>query len=142
MRRDRPGRDPVLVTALLSDDPAATLRRLKASGAEIDRASALASGPQAPDGPGEVPVRRWLSAVGKAADDLLALWAMRHGTQAPWAGAVRAIRGRGDPLARGDLALGGSDLQALGASGRRIGEILSRLLDRVLDDPSLNTREK
>ncbi len=26
--------------------------------------------------------------------------------------------------------------------GREIGEILERLLERVLDDPSLNTREK
>ena len=37
--------------------------------------------------------------------------------------------------------LPGRDLQALGASGPRIGELLSALLDRVLDDPALNTRE-
>jgi tRNA nucleotidyltransferase (CCA-adding enzyme) len=35
----------------------------------------------------------------------------------------------------------GRDLQALGASGPRIGELLSALLDRVLDDPALNTRD-
>ena len=28
------------------------------------------------------------------------------------------------------------------APGPRVGEVLDRLLDRVLDDPSLNTRER
>jgi hypothetical protein len=66
---------------------------------------------------------------------------VRHGAPAPWAEAVRRIRERGDPLTRGDLAITGSDLQALGAAGRRIGEILSVLLALVLEDPSRNTRE-
>jgi tRNA nucleotidyltransferase (CCA-adding enzyme) len=134
-------RDPVLVTALLARDPASTLRRLRASGAEVERAAAMAAGPEAPQGMDQVAVRRWLSAAGKAADDIMVLWAVRHGTPAPWRDAVRRIRERGDPLNRGDLAVKGSDLQALGAGGRRIGEILSTLLDRVLEDPSRNTRE-
>ena len=53
----------------------------------------------------------------------------------------RTSRARRDPLARGDLAVSGGDLQALGAAGARIGEVLGLLLDRVLDDPSLNTRD-
>jgi tRNA nucleotidyltransferase (CCA-adding enzyme) len=53
---------------------------------------------------------------------------------------VAEIRARGEPLTRGDLAVTGADLQALGASGRRIGELLAALLDRVLDDPSRNDR--
>lgn len=134
-------RDPVLLTALLVADPAGALRRLKASGAEIDRATALAAGPEAPAGDDEAAVRRWLSATGKAADDLLALRALRHGAEAPWAGMVRRIRERGDPLTRGDLAVGGSDLQALGMKGPRIGETLALLLDRVLEDPTRNSRE-
>jgi len=134
-------RDPILATALLSRDPASTLRRLRASGAEVDRAAAMAVGPEAPAGGDEVAVRRWLSAAGKAADDIMALWVVRHGAPAPWAEAVRRIRERGDPLTRGDLAITGSDLQALGAAGRRIGEILSVLLALVLEDPSRNTRE-
>jgi len=51
------------------------------------------------------------------------------------------IRRRGDPLTRSDLAITGTDLQQLGTSGPRIGETLATLLDRVLDDPLLNTRE-
>ena len=49
-------------------------------------------------------------------------------------------RGR-DPLTRADLAIHGDDLKELGIQGPRIGETLATLLDRVLDDPTLNTRE-
>jgi tRNA nucleotidyltransferase (CCA-adding enzyme) len=51
------------------------------------------------------------------------------------------IRRRGDPLTRGDLAVTGSDLQALGLTGPRLGEALAALLERVLEDPEINTRE-
>jgi tRNA nucleotidyltransferase (CCA-adding enzyme) len=134
-------RDPVLLTALLTDSAAEVLRRLRASNAEIDRATAMLRGPAAPAGGSPADVRRWLSEVGRAADDLFELHALRHGTQAPWADTVRSVRGRGDPLTRGDLAVNGSDLRALGAAGPRIGQLLGELLERVLEDPALNTRE-
>ena len=53
----------------------------------------------------------------------------------------RRVRERGDPLVRGDLAITGTDLQALGARGPGVGHILATLLDRVLDDPGLNRRD-
>ena len=71
----------------------------------------------------------------------MALTALRTGGEAPWAAAVAEIRARRDPLDRGDLAVSGRDLQALGVQGPRIGELLATLLDRVLDDPALNERE-
>jgi tRNA nucleotidyltransferase (CCA-adding enzyme) len=42
-----------------------------------------------------------------------------------------------------DLAIDGQDvMRVLGvAPGRQVGEVLSRLLEKVLDDPALNTRE-
>jgi hypothetical protein len=42
-----------------------------------------------------------------------------------------------------DLAIGGEEVMAVTgiAPGKRVGEILTGLLDRVLDDPDLNTRE-
>jgi tRNA nucleotidyltransferase (CCA-adding enzyme) len=138
---ERGRRDPVLLTTLLVPDAADLLRRLKASNAEVGRAATLASAPTAPAGEGDVAVRRWLSTVGKTADDLLALWGVRHGSEPPWAVTVRRIRDRGDPLTRGDLAIGGSDLQDLGLKGPRIGETLATLLDRVLEDPDRNSRE-
>jgi len=134
-------RDPVLLTVLLCRDAAAVLRRLRASNADIDHAAALTAGPGQPSGSSEPSVRRWLSAVGSAADDLITLWGLRHGGEPAWAATVRAIRRRGDPLTRGDLAVTGHDLTALGVTGRRVGEVLAMLLDRVLEQPGLNTRD-
>ena len=78
--------------------------------------------------------------MGRAADDLLTLEQLRTGAEAPWAPAVGEIRLRQEPLTRGDLAVTGADLQALGAVGPQIGELLAALLDRVLDEPGLNDR--
>ena len=137
-----PPRDPVLLTALLSTDPAGLLRRLRASNAEIARAEAMAAGPAEPATPGEVAVRRWLAGVGDAADDLAALYRLRRGGEPGWLRTVAAIRERGDPLTRGELAVTGRDLEALGLSGKRVGETLALLLDRVLEEPAANTREQ
>jgi tRNA nucleotidyltransferase (CCA-adding enzyme) len=134
-------RDPVLLSAMLLDDAAPVLRRLRASNADIERAAALARGPAAPPGHDAHAVRRWLAAVGPAADDLLELHALRHGAPAPWTDQVAAVRERRDPLTRADLAVDGRDLQALGLSGPRLGQVLGLLLERVLDDPSRNTRD-
>jgi tRNA nucleotidyltransferase (CCA-adding enzyme) len=134
-------RDPVLLSAMLLDDAAPVLRRLRASNADIERAAALARGPAAPPGHDARAVRRWLAAVGPAADDLLELHALRHGAPAPWTDQVAAVRERRDPLTRADLAVDGRDLQALGLSGPRLGQVLGLLLERVLDDPSRNTRD-
>jgi tRNA nucleotidyltransferase (CCA-adding enzyme) len=136
-------RDPVLLTVRLTADPVAVLRRLKASRAEIGRASAAVAGPGAPSGSGEVAARRWLSTVGPGtAEDLITLARLSTGREPEWAATVRAIRDRGDPVSRGDLAVSGDDIRQLGATGPRVGEILGALLERVLDDPSLNNRER
>ncbi|MBE6662558.1 MAG: CCA tRNA nucleotidyltransferase [Ruminococcaceae bacterium] len=50
-------------------------------------------------------------------------------------------RARGDCLTVKELAVDGRDLLALGIKGRAVGETLEALLERVLDDPSLNERE-
>jgi tRNA nucleotidyltransferase (CCA-adding enzyme) len=134
-------RDPVLLSALLLGDAAPALRRLRASRVEIERAAALAQGPAAPAGTDPPAVRRWLAGVGRAADDLLELHRLRTGSEPPWGGEVAAIRQRGDPLTRGNLAVSGRDLQALGAAGPRVGQMLELLLDRVLDEPGLNQRD-
>ncbi|MGE5184229.1 MAG: hypothetical protein ACM31C_19300, partial [Acidobacteriota bacterium] len=66
------------------------------------------------------------------------LWA----TVAPeLADAARAVLG--DPLGAADLAVTGKDVMAALAitPGPAVGRILALLLDRVLDDPSVNSRE-
>jgi tRNA nucleotidyltransferase (CCA-adding enzyme) len=134
-------RDPVLLTALLCRDAPSVLRRLKASTAEVSRAEAIVRGPDAPASADDVAVRRWLARVGPAGDDLLKLWELRHGAPPPWEGNVREIRARGDAISRSDLLVSGTDVQALGATGPAIGTILGALLDRVLEEPALNTRD-
>ena len=134
-------RDPVLLTALVCPQPAEVLRRLKASNAEIGRAAGLEKGPEEPRALDQLSVRRWMAEVGPAATSLSALWTLRQGGPAPWSDAMAEIRRRGDPLTRSALAVHGADLQQLGIQGPRIGETLATLLDRVLDDPALNTRE-
>ncbi|MFL5517010.1 MAG: CCA tRNA nucleotidyltransferase [Gemmatimonadales bacterium] len=136
-------RDPVLLTVRLTGDPVAVLQRLKASRAEIQRASAAVTGPASPSAPGDVAARRWLSTVGPGmAEDLIALARLATGREPEWAEAVRTVRDRADPVSRGDLAISGDDIRQLGADGPRVGEILAALLERVLDDPAMNTRER
>ena len=49
----------------------------------------------------------------------------------------------GDPLVLKELAITGNDLMQAGhPAGRALGELLTSLLDRVLHDPSLNTRDQ
>lgn len=55
----------------------------------------------------------------------------------------RQIVAQNDCVKIGDLAINGKDLMDRGIEqGPQIGKILSALLDRVMDDPSLNTRDR
>ncbi len=65
--------------------------------------------------------------------------------------ALKELRGRidktmeeGNALTTQDLAVGGKDVieHLEGGAGPVVGEILRTLLDRVIEDPSLNTRDK
>lgn len=54
----------------------------------------------------------------------------------------KEVLARKDAVTVKDLAISGNDLIAEGMPpGRQIGETLSALLERVLDDPSLNTKD-
>jgi len=136
---------------------AATLRlmtRLKFSNADRDQAVHLVAQHEdlpAHDAPAPQ-VRRWLRRVGRAyVHDVLRLeMANARGRAHPDAARIReagALRRRADAEMRrgaaleiGDLAVGGAELRALGiAAGPRMGDILRALLERVTDDPSLNT---
>jgi tRNA nucleotidyltransferase (CCA-adding enzyme) len=139
--RDFP-RDPVLLTSLLTRDPAAVLTRLKASRAEITRAEAIHRAPPQPAGNDPADVRRWLARVGETSRDLTELWRLRHGSWPAWRTVIEVIRGRGDATSIKDLAVSGEDLIQAGIpAGPGLGLVLGRLLDRVIDEPRLNTHE-
>ncbi len=135
-------RDPVLLTVVLAARPGEVLRRLKASNAEIARAEEIAAAPLAPVASDEAAVRRWLARAGERVADVLRMHELIHGQPAPWLDVVWRVRSRGDAWARRQLAIDGNQLVALGLSGPAVGRVLDALLERVLDDPSLNTRER
>jgi hypothetical protein len=136
-------RDPVILTAGLCRGAEAVLRRLRASNEEIARGRALGAGPAAPGDAGPVAVRRWMAAVGPAADDLAQLAEYREGRRPAWAEAVAGVRARGEATTRGQLALTGDDLLAAGfPPGPALGAVLTRLLDLVLEDPARNERAR
>jgi tRNA nucleotidyltransferase (CCA-adding enzyme) len=130
------------------------MTRLKFSNAERDRVLHLVAqheGLPASDAPAPE-VRRWLRRVGREyVHDLLRLAVYdAKGRAHPDEARIReaeALRRRADAVMRagaaleiGDLAIGGDELRALGISaGPAMGEILRGLLERVTDDPSLNT---
>jgi len=135
-------RDPVLLTVALAARPGELLRRLKASNAEIARAEEIAAAPLAPVAAEEAAVRRWLARTGDRAGDVLRMHELIHGKPAPWLDVVWRVRSRGDAWSRRQLAIDGNQLVALGLGGPAVGRVLDALLERVLDDPSLNTREQ
>ncbi len=128
------------------------MQRLRASNADTERVTQLVARqshlfpPDAPD----AGVRRWLRDVSPdLVRDLfrlrIALWRARPVTGgdvdllARWRKAHAVLRA--DPVLAVDrLAIGGAELRALGLDpGPRYGEILRALLERVIDEPHLNT---
>lgn len=140
---DKLPRDPVLVSSFLASDPPSLLTRLKCANRDIERGRAIREWrDRFPDPKHLAAVRRWLSQVGPAADDLLTLLAATA-PRSPLAKVAASIRAAGDPLSLKDLAVHGDDLIAAGVrAGPEVGEMLGRLLDDVLEDPACNTREQ
>ena len=98
-------------------------------------------------------LRRFVAKVGT--ENLDGLFALRVadaksmgdryvGTNIDWIrGEIERILEQEAALKRTDLAISGREvMEILGIEqGRRVGEVLEKLLERVLDDPSLNERE-
>jgi tRNA nucleotidyltransferase (CCA-adding enzyme) len=137
------GQDPVLITAYLSNDPAATLARLRCSNADVERAAAIGRYlARSPDPAEPEDVRRWMAQTGKAVDDLVAV-KVAEGVGTRLRIAVEHIRASGAPLTVSELAVDGGDLIATGIEqGPELGRILDRLLDEVLREPEINTRTR
>ena len=98
-------------------------------------------------------IRRFIAKVGR--EELEYLYALRiadarsrgdanAGAYVKWLrGEIERVLDRDDTLKRTDLAISGRDvMELLGIEeGARIGEVLEALLERVMDDPTLNERE-
>jgi tRNA nucleotidyltransferase (CCA-adding enzyme) len=131
------------------------LERLRFSRREIERAAHLVRVHMdlIPAEASDAAVRRWIRRVGEEN-----VWDLYRIHLADWRGnpkrgdpeplvamyrRVRAALREAHALKRADLAIDGRDLMALGIeAGPAVGEILEALLQRVVEEPSLNTRER
>jgi tRNA nucleotidyltransferase (CCA-adding enzyme) len=124
----------------------AIAKALKFSNAEGDAAAVLVGAAHAPAWPAWNPaeVRRLLREVDAKLRPLaIELWASGTSPNPLLVAEARRVLGAREPLAIGDLAIGGKDILAdiKLKPGPVVGQILDLLLTVVLDDPSLNARE-
>ena len=80
--------------------------------------------------------RRLLARYGELCEDAVTL----HGS-CELLELVKEQRGKDPCLKIADLAVSGGELKALGFEPRRIGEIMTYLLESVVDEPKLNERD-
>jgi len=146
--RDTP--DPVLVTATAlwqagagAGAAWAAVQRLRFSNKDSARVRAVVVALVDPlPAPAQTrEVRRWLARHRAIALDVIAVSEPRA-RRPDLRAAIRAVEAAGDALSLRELAVTGEDLKAAGvAAGKGMGDVLRRLLDEVLDEPALNTRD-
>jgi tRNA nucleotidyltransferase (CCA-adding enzyme) len=105
--------------------------------------------------PTDLEVRRWVARLGRLEVPAVmrlasARWSADRsaGIHAPAPAAVRSLYRRmlrsafRDPIDVGSLAIDGDDLRSTGVRpGPVLGKVLTALVDRVIEDPSRNTRD-
>jgi len=141
-----PAFDPRRRDALVSKQVDAVLRALKFSNVEAMTAAHLVSIARAAELPelSAADVRKLFSAIGREHAGLAPpLW-RAHVPSSPAIALAEQILAERHPLAPKDLAVTGKDLIEVLAQppGPAIGRLLAILLERVIDDPLLNTREQ
>ena len=143
----------------------AALQALRASNGDLTFVSAVAeswvvsgealSAAAVSDAPDGTELRRIVSRIGRTRVHgtlrvLAAVWAAQRaaGQSAPSAAAVARLARQmlriafRDPIALGDLAVTGDDLRTAGLRpGPQLGRILQQVLERVLQQPALNTHD-
>jgi tRNA nucleotidyltransferase (CCA-adding enzyme) len=123
-------------------DVEAILRALKLSTGEITTTARLVAAAKPSQVDDDAALRRLLADLGRPLAALaVSLW--RASGELALAARADTIVARGDALATAELAVGGRELIAALAlaPGPAVGALLARLLERVLVEPSLNTRD-
>ena len=86
--------------------------------------------------------RRLIATYGEDAENALKISIVLNGENEDPLSVLRRIKAKDPAVLLSDLKINGSDLINSGiATGREVGKILSRLLDAVIDDQSLNDKE-
>ncbi|MEO7502989.1 MAG: hypothetical protein ABIW94_10175 [Gemmatimonadaceae bacterium] len=166
----RPQRKVMRVTGLFAGanprEVGATLKALRFSNAETKWiSSVLTAWQEHADGmkqalmqdnpPADSTLRRWAAVAGRTRlASVLRLaaaqwWAERGaGLPAPSKERVASVYRRAlriayrDPIDVSDLAIGGSDLERIGITGPAVGRALRSLLEKVINDPNVNTHDR
>ena len=86
-------------------------------------------------------MKRVIAEVGDLLDDLVALGTVCGKDMSELSEIAHRCAENGDCLRISELALGGEDLKNMGLGGAEIGEMLEKLLDAALADPSINTKD-
>jgi tRNA nucleotidyltransferase/poly(A) polymerase len=107
------------------------------------------------DPPADGALRRWAAVAGRTRlASVLRLAAARWsaerdaGITVPSDARVSSVYRRAirvayrDPIEVADLAIDGTDLEKMGITGRAVGRVLRNLLQNVINDPAVNTRER
>lgn len=142
------------------------LKQLRFSNAEVrwiasvisawrDLASEMRSTLAGHEVPGDAAFRRWAAIAGRTRlASVLRLAAARWAAEREAGAAVptverilssyrRALRiAYRDPIEVADLVIGGDDLKDIGIKGPAVGRVLRKLLENVINDPAVNTRER
>ncbi|HVD59924.1 MAG TPA: CCA tRNA nucleotidyltransferase [Gemmatimonadaceae bacterium] len=116
-----------------------------------EMSEALTERSEAPD----VVLRRWAQIAGRTRLASVirlaaARWAAERnsGMSAPTRRRVMSVYRKAlriayrDPIEVADLAVGGVDLEEIGLRGPAVGRVLRKLLENVINDPAVNTRER
>lgn len=133
-----------LLRGLDAETTRAVLRRLRYPTLLVRRVAAAVEGrPDTVPDPEPLTARRALARYGKETALDVARLRLAAGDD-PTDAWLHAVEQASDaPHRTSDLAIDGGDLIALGlGEGPRVGEVLATLLERVVDDPTLNTRER
>ncbi len=143
--------DAVLTTAAImtrgkvpAPRAAGALSRLRFSNRDASRIEgilrALADG--LPDAADAAALRRWMARHRGTVMDAAKVAPGDAGLRERLVGAVLAVEASRAALSVGELAISGNDLAVAGIPlGPGMGQTLRRLLEAVLDEPDLNTRE-
>jgi len=133
-----------LLRELDAETTRAVLRRLRYPTRLVRRVARAVEGRRDPVPDAEpLAARRTLARYGEETALDVARVRLAAGDDAArtWLGALEGASGAPHRVA--DLAIDGGDLRELGlAEGPRVGEVLATLLERVVDDPSLNARDR
>ncbi len=133
-----------LLRGLDAETTRAVLRRLRYPTQLVRRvAAAVEARPDTLPDAESLTARRALARYGQETALDVARLRLAAGDDSTTAWLHALEQARAAPHRLSDLAINGGDLHGLGlAEGPRVGEILATLLERVIDDPALNTRER